>query len=172
MANDESNDARRRRSRSRVPAGRLERLTRIGWMAGEAALGGVAERARRMAAGGEPAGSALFTGPNARRLARRLSRMRGAAMKLGQLLSLEGDDFLPREVAEALALLRSDADAMPDEQLRAVLRAEYGEGWEARFAHFDAEPIAAASIGQVHEARLADGRELALKIQYPGVARS
>jgi predicted unusual protein kinase regulating ubiquinone biosynthesis (AarF/ABC1/UbiB family) len=98
--------------------------------------------------------------------------MRGAAMKLGQLLSLEGDDFLPREVSEALALLRADADAMPDAQLRAVLQREYGAGWERRFARFDAEPIAAASIGQVHEAELPDGRVLALKIQYPGVARS
>ncbi len=141
-------------------------------MAGEVALGGVAERARRLA-GGEPAAtSALFTGANARRLARRLSRMRGAAMKLGQLLSLEGEDFLPPEVSEALALLRSDADAMPEEQLRAVLAEEYGAEWQARFAHFDPEPIAAASIGQVHEARLADGRELALKVQYPGVSRS
>jgi len=172
MAKDESQDARRRRSRSRVPAGRLERLGRIGWMAGEAALGGDAERARRLAGGEAGETSAFFTGENARRLARRLSRMRGAAMKLGQLLSLEGDDFLPPEVSEALALLRSDADAMPDEQLRAVLRAEYGEGWEARFARFDPEPIAAASIGQVHEAQLPDGHELALKVQYPGVAES
>ena len=162
----------RRRGQSRVPAGRLERLTRIGWMAGEVALGGVAERARRLAGGGEVATSALFTGANARRLARRLSHMRGAAMKLGQLLSLEGDDFLPREVSEALALLRSDADAMPEEQLRAVLAEEYGPDWEARFTRFDPEPIAAASIGQVHEATLPDGRELALKIPYPGVARS
>src|SRR5262249_38622294 len=172
MAKDESQDARRRRARSRGPAGRLERLGRIGWMAGEAALGGVAERARRLAGGVAGETSAFFTGENARRLARRLSRMRGAAMKLGQLLSLEGDDFLPPEVSEALALLRSDADAMPDEQLRAVLRGEYGEGWEARLAGFDFEPIAAASIGQVHEVLLPDGRELALKIQYPGVARS
>jgi predicted unusual protein kinase regulating ubiquinone biosynthesis (AarF/ABC1/UbiB family) len=93
-------------------------------------------------------------------------------MKLGQLLSLEGDDFLPREVSEALALLRADADAMPAEQLRTVLAEEYGAGFESRFARFDPEPIAAASIGQVHEATLPDGRVLALKIQYPGVARS
>jgi predicted unusual protein kinase regulating ubiquinone biosynthesis (AarF/ABC1/UbiB family) len=162
----------RRRLRSRVPAGRLERLTRIGWMAGEVALGGVAERARRLAGRGEGASSALLTGANARRLARRLSQMRGAAMKLGQLLSLEGEDFLPAEVSEALALLRADADAMPEEQLRAVLADEYGTGWEARFTRFDPEPIAAASIGQVHEATLPDGRKLALKIQYPGVALS
>ncbi len=141
-------------------------------MAGEVALGGVAERARRLAGGGKGTASALLTGANARRLARRLSQMRGAAMKLGQLLSLEGEDFLPPEVSEALALLRADADAMPEEQLRAVLSEEYGSEWEARFTRFDPEPIAAASIGQVHEATLPDGRKLALKIQYPGVALS
>jgi predicted unusual protein kinase regulating ubiquinone biosynthesis (AarF/ABC1/UbiB family) len=160
------------RPRNRVPAGRLERLTRIGWMAGEVALGGVAERARRIAGGDDGASSAFLTGPNARRLARRLSRMRGAAMKLGQLLSLEGDDFLPPEVSEALGILRADADAMPDDQLRKVIAREYGEAWQERFARFDFEPIAAASIGQVHEAELPDGRLLALKVQYPGIARS
>jgi predicted unusual protein kinase regulating ubiquinone biosynthesis (AarF/ABC1/UbiB family) len=61
---------------------------------------------------------------------------------------------------------------MPVSQLRRVLGREYGTGWQTRFAHFDLQPIAAASIGQVHRARALDGRELALKIQYPGVARS
>jgi predicted unusual protein kinase regulating ubiquinone biosynthesis (AarF/ABC1/UbiB family) len=61
---------------------------------------------------------------------------------------------------------------MPPAQLRGVLREEWGSGWEGRFRVFDFEPIAAASIGQVHTATAADGRELALKIQYPGVARS
>jgi predicted unusual protein kinase regulating ubiquinone biosynthesis (AarF/ABC1/UbiB family) len=160
-------------TRSRVPRGRLERLARIGWMAGEFAAGGVAEGARRLA-GTTPADAAnvFLTVANARRLARRLSRMRGAAMKLGQLLSLEGEDLLPPEFAEALAILRAAADAMPASQVRRALGREYGKGWETRFRHFDFEPLAAASIGQVHEATTTDGRELALKIQYPGVARS
>src|SRR5262245_65705735 len=98
MANDESKDARRRRSRSRVPAGRLERLGRIGWMAGEAALGGVAERARRLATGEAAETSAFFTGENARRLAKRRARMRGAARKPGHPLPPEGADF-PRPQA-------------------------------------------------------------------------
>jgi len=158
--------------RSRIPAGRIERLARIGWLAGEVALGGLAEGARRFVGAGSEVANVFATATNAQRLARRLSGMRGAAMKLGQLLSLEGDDFLPREVADALAILRADADAMPDVQLRRALGRAYGKGWESRFRHFGMEPVAAASIGQVHFGVTADGRELALKIQYPGVARS
>ena len=161
------------RRRSRVPTGRLERIARIGWMAGEFALGGAAEGARRLAGSKVSEVESVFlTGANARRLSRRLSRMRGAAMKLGQLLSLEGDDLLPAEFADALAILRSAADTMPASQVRRALGREYGRGWERRFQQFDFEPIAAASIGQVHTSVAADGRELALKIQYPGVARS
>ena len=93
-------------------------------------------------------------------------------MKIGQLVSLQGEDVLPPEFAQALAMLRSQAAPMPPEQVRRVLGREYGKGWEERFSRFDWEPIAAASIGQVHRAVAANGRELALKIQYPGVARS
>ena len=117
-------------------------------------------------------GHALLTRANARRLANSLSSMRGAAMKLGQLLSLEAEDVLPPHVAEALATLRNAGDAMPPIQLRRVLRQAWGPGWEQRFRNFDFDPIAAASIGQVHTARTTDGRELALKIQYPAIARS
>lgn len=158
---------------SRVPSGRLERIARIGWMAGEFALGGLAERVRRFTRRPDSIGRSVFlTGTNARRLALRLSRMRGAAMKLGQLLSLEGDDLLPPEFTEALSILRSAADRMPASQVRRVLGREYGKNWQSRFQRFDFDPVAAASIGQVHSAIAADGRALALKIQYPGVARS
>ena len=163
------------RRRSRVPAGRVERLARLGFLAAELAAGGLYEGARRALGAGAAAAetaSVLLSPGNARRLARRLSQMRGAAMKLGQLLSLESADILPREFSDALATLRSSADTMPVAQLRRVLGREYGKGWEARFERFDFEPIAAASIGQVHAVRARDGRELALKIQYPGVARS
>ena len=143
--------------------------------AGEFALGGAAEGIRRLVAGDAAAGqdaSAFLSAANARRLAARLARLRGGAMKLGQMMSLQGADLLPPEFAQALALLRAQAAPMPQAQLHRVLGREYGRGWERLFAHLDDEPIAAASIGQVHRARAADGRELALKIQYPGVARS
>ena len=143
-------------------------------MAGEIALGGVAEGVRRVT-GIEVEAEArnlLLTGANAKRLAKRLSSMRGAAMKLGQLLSLEGEDLLPAEVAQALSVLRADGDAMPVAQLHRVLGQAYGKGWQERFQEFDEDPIAAASIGQVHRAVTRDGRRIVLKIQYPGIARS
>lgn len=156
-----------------VPASRAGRFASLALAAGEMALGGLAEGVRRLVAGGErPSASAFLTADTARRLAERLSKLRGGAMKLGQMLSLQGEDLLPPEFAQALSILRSQAAPMPPTQLRRLLGREYGKGWEARFEWFDFEPIAAASIGQVHRARAADGRALALKIQYPGVARS
>jgi predicted unusual protein kinase regulating ubiquinone biosynthesis (AarF/ABC1/UbiB family) len=158
---------------SRVPAGRVERLARFGLMAGELAAGSVVAGARRVLGRGPAEGLGdLLSARNARKLARRLSQLRGAAMKLGQLLSLESEDVLPPEFSEALSVLRAAADRMPDSQVRRVLGREYGKGWESRFREFHFEPIASASIGQVHAAVAADGRQLALKIQYPGVARS
>jgi predicted unusual protein kinase regulating ubiquinone biosynthesis (AarF/ABC1/UbiB family) len=139
----------------------------------------VAEGIRRFAAGEREGGAerglaatALLSADNARRLAARLARLRGGAMKLGQMLSLQGEDLLPPEFAQALSILRAKAAPMPLGQLRGVLGREYGKGWEQRFEDFDYQPIAAASIGQVHRARTKDGRDLALKIQYPGIARS
>ena len=160
------------RGHSRVPGGRLERLSRIGWMAGGALVGGAAESVRRLVTPPETDTHALLNGANARWLAGQLASMRGAAMKVGQLLSLEGDDFLPPEAAEAFAMLRDDADAMPESQLRRALVESYGEDWQQPFDGFDFDPVAAASIGQVHRIQTRDGRDLALKIQYPGVRQS
>jgi predicted unusual protein kinase regulating ubiquinone biosynthesis (AarF/ABC1/UbiB family) len=157
---------------SRVPTGRLERLARIGWMTGEFALGGAAEGLRRALGSTEGDASAFLNPANAERLAHHLSRMRGAAMKIGQMLSLADDQMIPPEFADALAILRQSADSMPEAQVRKTLAREYGKDWERHFREFDFAPIAAASIGQVHEAIGADGRELALKIQYPGVSES
>jgi len=157
---------------ARIPSGRFERFVRVGWLASEMTLGGLAEGARRLLGASPDVRNIFITQANAQRLARRLSSLRGAAMKLGQILSLEGDDYLPQEITGALGILRSEAHAMPDAQLRRVLGRAYGKGWERRFQYFSMEPVAAASIGQVHFAVTTRGREVALKIQYPGVARS
>jgi len=129
--------------------------------------------ARELAQGKRPRLSDLLLTPtNVQRITQQLAQMRGAAMKVGQLISMDAGDLLPPELAAILARLRSDAHAMPQRQVQAVLSANWGAKWQQRFEPFDFMPIAAASIGQVHRARTLDGRDLAIKIQYPGVRKS
>jgi predicted unusual protein kinase regulating ubiquinone biosynthesis (AarF/ABC1/UbiB family) len=162
-----------RRKRGAVPTSRLGRALRFGMLTGELALSAALGTARQISSGKPPnLASAMLTPGNAEMLARRLAELRGPAMKLGQLISLSGEELVPEEFRRALEVLRSQGYAMPDSQLRRVLGREYGKGWQSKFARFDLEPIAAASIGQIHRASKPGGRELALKIQYPGVARS
>lgn len=156
-----------------VPGGRVQRLAAMGAIVSGVAGGMVAEGVRRLARGERPQlGDLLLTPANARRVTDQLSRLRGAAMKVGQLLSMDAGDLLPAELTTVLAALRADARAMPMSQVVAALEAGLGKGWEDAFERFSFSPMAAASIGQVHRARLRDGREVAVKIQYPGVRRS
>jgi len=161
------------KKKSRVPTTRFGRLARLGLTAGELAVGGAVESVRRLA-GTKPtdAYNVILTAANAKKLAKRLAGMRGAAMKMGQILSMESADFLPPEFSDALAILRDSANTMPVSQINRVMGREYGKGWQSKFIDFNYEPIAAASIGQVHRVFTEDGRDLALKIQYPGVAKS
>jgi predicted unusual protein kinase regulating ubiquinone biosynthesis (AarF/ABC1/UbiB family) len=93
-------------------------------------------------------------------------------MKMGQMISLDAGDFLPDELSKILATLRDQANFMPTKQLDQVLKSEWGADWRKQFRWFNPRPIAAASIGQVHKALTRDGQELAIKVQYPGVAKS
>lgn len=157
----------------KVPSARLSRLASFGQLAGGIAGGMIAEGARRLASGERPRMADLLLTPgNAMRVTEQLSRLRGAAMKLGQMISLDAGDVLPAELTAIMARLRDAAHFMPPGQLNQVLSAEWGRDWRRRFARFEATPIAAASIGQVHRATLPDGRLLAIKVQYPGVAAS
>lgn len=156
-----------------VPSRRLLRLAHFGRLAGGVAGGMLAEGARRLTTGYRPSlRSMLLTPGNAARVADRLSHLRGAAMKLGQMISLDSGDMLPPELSDTMARLRERAHHLPPQQLQRVLAVEWGKDWRTRFVRFDARPIAAASIGQVHRATTRDGRDLAIKIQYPGVRES
>jgi predicted unusual protein kinase regulating ubiquinone biosynthesis (AarF/ABC1/UbiB family) len=137
------------------------------------AAGGLAEKTKRLRERAEQElPHVLLTVDNARLLAERLARLRGAAMKVGQMLSMEGDSMLPKEFAKALEVLRSSAHTMPEDQVRQVLADQYGAGWADLFQTFELTPMASASIGQVHRAVARDGRQLVVKLQYPGVAES
>ncbi len=156
-----------------VPASRISRLSRLGVMATTVAGGMLAEGARRLARGSIPTVSdMLLTPANARRIADELSRLRGAAMKVGQLLSMDAGDIIPPALADILGRLRSDAVSMPMSQLVNVLEGEWGSEWSRNFSRFTFTPTAAASIGQVHRAITTDGIDLAIKVQYPGVRES
>ena len=156
-----------------VPIGRLTRLLRFGGIATGIAGGVAAGGLRAMAQGQRPDMAQLLLTPgNMLRLTEGLSHLRGAALKLGQMLSMDSGVMLPPELTSILARLRQDARHMPPKQLQSVLNAEWGPGWHKTFARFEVRPFAAASIGQVHRATLPDGRELAIKVQYPGVRDS
>ena len=145
----------------------------MGAMATTVAGGMLAEGARQLASGKRPKVSEMLLTPaNARRVADQLSRLRGAAMKVGQLVSMDAGDFLPPELADILARLRSDARSMPSKQLSQVLAKQWGVHWREKIKRFDETPVAAASIGQVHQGWSLEGDHLAIKIQYPGVSES
>lgn len=173
MSDQDPND-RLSKSRQRdVPSGRLSRLSGFGRLAGGVAGGMLAEGARRLSRGEIPTvEDMLLTPGNAMRLADRLAHLRGAAMKLGQMISMDAGDLLPAELSDILASLRDRANFMPARQLDGVLKQQWGNDWRKQFKWFNPRPIAAASIGQVHKAMTRDGQELAIKVQYPGVADS
>lgn len=157
---------------SAVPSSRLSRIWNYGGLAA-GMLGGAMSESVSRAFGGSGEGSVLLSGRNMERLVAKLSRMRGAALKLGQMMSFQDTKMLPTPIQEVLQRVQDRADYMPAWQRDKVLMANLGPKWRELFAEFEEKPIAAASIGQVHKAVLkANGQRVAVKIQFPGVADS
>lgn len=125
--------------------------------------------------GGKPAElvAAEVQARTAQQLFSVLGQLKGGAMKVGQAMSIF-EAALPEELAEpyraTLTLLQDRAPSMPESVVLSVLRRELGNDWRANFVSFELAPVAAASIGQVHRAVWRDGREVAVKLQYPGAA--
>ncbi|GMR39844.1 hypothetical protein PMAYCL1PPCAC_10039, partial [Pristionchus mayeri] len=163
----------------RVPASRIARFASFGQLAMGLGAGAAAEVTRRVfrMSGAEGASERVIgadnlflTEANANRIVETLCRVRGAALKLGQMLSIQDSDTVPQPLLDIFERVRHSADFMPRSQVHKQLAESFGPEWRSLMAEFDEKPFAAASIGQVHRARLHDGREVAVKIQYPGVA--
>ena len=149
-----------------VPTHPITRAVHFGGLGLGLAVGAAAASVRRAVSG--EGGSAVMSEANVERLASTLCRLRGAAMKVGQMLSFNDAEVLPPELQQVMNRVRDGADYMPMHQLERTLTRELGDGWRDQLASFDSTPAAAASIGQVHRAVLADGRRAAIKVQYPG----
>ena len=156
-----------------IPKGRLSRFGKLSSLAGRVAGNMLAEGVSELAKGNRPKiKDLLLTPTNAIRVADQLAQMRGAAMKVGQMISMDAGDMLPAQLTDLLARLRSDAKSMPEKDLIGLLETEWGASWQKRFIQFPLQPIAAASIGQVHKVITQDLKRLAVKIQYPGIKQS
>ena len=166
------------RARTRYPTSRLSRSTKVGRLAATTAAKQMGTRATNVARSDEGKQRALAKRQleTAEEIVAALGTMKGAAMKLGQVMSFLDVGLVPEEYREEfqakLAELRDAAPKVSFKDMRKVIEAEYGERVEDVFQTFDPVPIAAASIGQVYKARLHDGRDVAVKVQYPGVAQA
>jgi len=166
------------RDAGKLPTGRIARSARVGGLVTGQSLRWAGMRTANRVRTPERAAAAERerTGALVGQLVDQLGQMRGAAMKAGQLISMVEFDGLPPdqqdELQRKLAALRDDVAPVPFADLEKLLREEFGRPLREVFRDFDERAFAAASIGQVHHATTADGHEVAVKIQYPGVAEA
>src|SRR5256714_1788531 len=166
------------RKEERIPTGRVARTAKVGSVIGSQGARYAGTRAANVVRSKERAVEQLDRRhlEAAERMVETLGTMKGAAMKIGQLASFIDTEFLPPEYRELyqdkLSALRTSAPPMSWSKVSKVLEEEWESPVEELFEQFDHEAIAAASIGQVHRAILPDGRVVAVKIQYPGVAQA
>ncbi|TGZ62769.1 hypothetical protein CRM22_007243 [Opisthorchis felineus] len=157
----------------RVPSSRIGRIAGFGNLAIGLSLGAATEwTKRKIGYGAGEINNPFLTDANLERIVDTLCRMRGAALKLGQMLSIQDENTISPKIQKIFERVRQAADFMPAKQMHKVITASLGSNWSSLVAKFDERPFAAASIGQVHRAILNDGRVVAMKIQYPGVADS
>lgn len=154
-----------------VPATRVARALGFANLGIGLAVGTAVEGASRLF-GSPNSESVVVNSANSDRLVRTLCRMRGAALKMGQMLSIQDQTMLPEPLHQALSSVRQNAEAMPKFQLESQLQSQLGQEWERLFDSFEEKPFAAASIGQVHRATLPGNKKVVVKVQYPGVAQS
>ena len=166
------------RGEDSIPAGRIQRTAKVGQAIGSSGARYAGTRARNVVRSKDDAAAQIDKRhmETAERMVDALGQLKGAAMKIGQLASFIDTEFLPPEYRdlyqEKLATLRDTAPPMPWKKVRRVLEEEWDEPPDDLFEDFDHDAAAAASIGQVHRATLPDGRRVAVKIQYPGVAKA
>ena len=164
---------------SKIPKGRVKRTAKLGSVLGGQGAKYAGTKARNLIRREEESKESLDRRhmEAAAKMVETLGQMKGAAMKVGQFASFIDTEFIPEEYREtyqeALSKLRSEAPPMPWEDVEKVLSEEYdGQPIEELFGSFEREAFAAASIGQVHRAEMLDGRKVAVKIQYPGIAEA
>ncbi|XP_011156490.1 atypical kinase COQ8B, mitochondrial isoform X3 [Solenopsis invicta] len=159
----------------KVPSTRLQRMISFGTLGIGLGLGTVAEYTRRTLglkeqSIGDTVDSTFLTKANAERIVSTLCKVRGAALKIGQILSIQDNTIISPELQKVFERVRQSADFMPTSQVEKVLVHELGHNWRNKFMFFEEKPFAAASIGQVHHGTLLNKQDVAIKIQYPGVA--
>lgn len=163
-------------SQSEIPSSRLARMFHYGTLAAGMGIGAATHGLKHYASGNKDKLSVklMFLSPaNIERMARKFSQMRGAALKLGQVMSFQDLSILPAEIQQILMRVQNNAHYMPPGQLHRVMAAELGQDWKGKyFSRFDDVPFAAASIGQVHNAVTKDLVPVVVKVQYPGVLDS
>lgn len=152
----------------KLASGRIERLSKLGMKLAKA----TGKIAKSKLSGGDEQDGVWAKIEASKEVIDAMGELKGAFMKIGQMLSLTEDMLIPDEVSVLFKKLQKEAPPMTMEELHSVFMDEFNCTPEKLFSEFDPKPMAAASIGQVHKARLTTGEEVAVKVQYPGIQKA